>query len=301
MACFTPHRVHRGEDRPDGKMNILWSGNNAGQRRITLPCGRCDGCKLERSRNWAARCMCEAQMHSANSFVTLTFDDAHLPLNRGLDVKYLQDFFKLLRYYTDVKFRYFACGEYGAKLGRPHYHALIFGYDFPDRKLHTVRNGNRLYTSATLAKAWPFGYSSVGDFSVAAAAYVARYVLKKVPAKGSDDHYVDRTTGEVLKPEFVVMSRGGRKRGFGGIGASWFEKYGLTDVFPHDRLVVQGRPTKPPRFFDNMLDKVDPQLLELIKVERLKNVPSWEESNDERLAVKAEVKKAKIKFLKRVL
>ena len=72
------------------------------------------------------------------------------------------------------------CGEYGDKLGRPHYHAIIFGVTFVDKKLWSIRRGNNLYRSATLEKLWPYGFSSIGTVNFETAAYVARYVTKKI-------------------------------------------------------------------------------------------------------------------------
>lgn len=295
MPCYSPHHVHRGDDRPDGKMQIVWSGNNKGLRRLDLPCGRCVGCKLERSRNNATRCLLESQMHERNCFVTLTFDDEHLPANRSLDyVGHFQPFMKRLRKAYGSGIRFFMCGEYGAKLGRPHYHSLLFGHDFDDKVFEVERNGNRLYTSASLQRLWPFGFSSIGEVSYESAAYVARYVLKKASV-GKDEHYVDRRTGEVLVPEMTRMSLRP------GIAAGWFEKFGLSDVFPRDEMVVGGRVNKPPRYFDKLLERVDPQLYDRVKAARAEFAPEWEEGSDVRLRVKEQVKLAQIKSLKREL
>ena len=123
-------------------------------------------------------------------------------------------------------------GEYGSRRGRPHYHALIFNYDFPDRQfLRYSPAGERLFTSALLSKVWGFGYSSIGDVTFGSAAYVARYCVKKITGVGKDE--VDVETG--LKPyerldvysgvvsdvrsEYVTMSRRP------GIGRLWYEKF----------------------------------------------------------------------------
>ena len=81
-------------------------------RRLSLPCGRCVGCRLERSRQWAVRCMHEASMHMFNSFVTLTYDDDHLPEYNSLNYKHFQDFMKRLRK-SHNGVRFYMCGEYG--------------------------------------------------------------------------------------------------------------------------------------------------------------------------------------------
>lgn len=298
MTCYSPNHCFDGGLKENGKINVLWKAP-AGTPRLSLPCGRCVGCHLERSREWADRCMCEAQFYERNCFVTLTFDKSFLPQNRSLDIRHCQLFLKRLRKQYGKGIRTFYCGEYGGKLGRPHYHFILFNHDFDDKLLFTIRNGNKLYTSVSLQKLWPFGYSSIGDVSYATASYVARYSLKKVSTK-DDEHYVDKVTGECLKPEFVQMSRGSKKLGTGGIGKAWFDKY-MGDVFPSDQMVVNGKIHRPPRSFDKLLEKVDPQMLDVIKQRRYDNRPSYDESTDERLRVKEIVKLAQIKRLKRTM
>ena len=136
------------------------------------------GCRLDRARDWSIRCVHEASMHDANSFITLTYNDESLPLGIGgqptLKHKDFQVFIRKLRnaqpieYYDEnlnpvrKKIRYFQCGEYGDEYKRPHYHACLFGIDFPDQKLWKTQNGQNVYTSNTLSKMWPLGYSTVG-------------------------------------------------------------------------------------------------------------------------------------------
>jgi hypothetical protein len=86
--------------------------------------------------------------------------------------------------------KFYMCGEYGPKLGRPHFHALLFGHDFSDRKLwSTTPAGSKLYRSAELEKLWDKGFSSVGDANFESAAYVARYIMKKVSGEAAESHY----------------------------------------------------------------------------------------------------------------
>ena len=133
---------------------------------IKVPCGQCIGCRLERSRQWAIRCVHEASLHDANSFITLTYRPDELPPDGSLQKSHFQKFMKRLRKRILPKLiRFFHCGEYGDKGARPHYHACVFGYDFPDKKLYTVRDGVRLYVSEELQEVWPLGFSTVGDVS----------------------------------------------------------------------------------------------------------------------------------------
>ena len=98
----------------------------------SVPCGRCMGCRLEKSRQWAVRCVHEAKFYEDNCFVTLTYAPEHLPKDGSLNRKHVQDFIKRLRRrLDDRKIRVFYCGEYGDKLRRPHYHLCLFNCDFP--------------------------------------------------------------------------------------------------------------------------------------------------------------------------
>lgn len=262
-----------------------------------LPCGQCYQCRLERSRDWACRCILEAQMHKENCFVTLTYDDAHLPSDYGLQKKDLTNFFKRLRYNTGAKLRYFACGEYGDLYSRPHYHICIFGYR-PDDLVLLFRNraGINLYVSEEISRAWQHrGLVSVGDVTFESAAYVARYVMKKVTGDCAEEHYQGR------EPEYVVMSRRP------GIAASWFEKYS-EDVYPNDYLVVRDSiKCKPPRYFDSLYDVYYGEgAIESIKAEReVKSIRKFNRNLDEftlsRMITKARVCQLKGKQLKRSL
>lgn len=267
MPCFSPLLAWRLKNPdPGGKSRIFFhlpDGIHTGStdfcspgspfEPVKLPCGRCIGCRLERSRQWALRCVLEAKSWPENCFITLTYDDNHLPKHKSLMPKDLQLFFKRLRKSLgDKKIRYFACGEYGEKTQRPHYHAIIFNHDFKDR-YRTVCSDTVSYVgiSKELADLWPYGFSSVGNMTFEAAAYVARYCLKKYygdPAKVAA-HYNGR------KPEFVVMSRRP------GIASAWFDKFGLTDVAPYDQCLCRGKKCKPPRYFDKLLEQIDAELL----------------------------------------
>lgn len=224
---------------------------------ILLPCGRCIGCRLERSRQWAVRCIHEASFHSDNCFLTLTYDDDHLPDRGSLVKKDLTDFWKRLRKaISPKKLRYFACGEYGSKFERPHYHACVFGYMPEDKKLYSIRAGSRLYISPLIAKLWPFGFHTIGDVTFDSAAYVARYVLKKVTGDSAESHYNGR------EAEYVVMSRKP------GIAHDWIRKF-YDDVYPHDYVVIRDNiKCRPPKYYDNIYDLECNGDLEYVKNKR---------------------------------
>lgn len=276
-------------------------------RPMSVPCGQCYGCRLERSRQWAMRCLHEASLYENNCFITLTYNKENLPEDGSLKKEHFQKFMKRLRKrFPTKKIRYYHCGEYGEKNFRPHYHAIIFNLDFNDKELYTVRNGENLYTSKTLEKLWPFGFSTLGSVTFESAAYVARYVMKKITGKGVDEknddglkHYerVDADTGEILEltPEYNTMSRRP------GIGADWFKKY-KNDCYPKDFVTIRGKKMKPPKFYDTMLEKEHADFYQDIKNQRIKTMKKFSDDNTaDRLLVKEVVAKAKTKTLIRSL
>lgn len=261
MPCYHPLSAFQ---RPDG--SIVFSENKSGGgRSLSLPCGRCVGCRLERSRQWATRCIHEAKSHSCNSFITLTYDEAHIPEDGSLHYEHFQKFMKRLRRrFGEVRF--YMAGEYGEELERPHFHACLFGVDFSgDRQLWKSSNGFKLYRSPALEVLWPYGFSTVADLTFESAAYTARYVMKKITGDAAESYYrrIDPDTGEVtmLQPEFNRMSLKP------GIGARFYEAFS-GDVYPHDFCVVNGKESKPPRYYDKLLKRDDPVLYDEIKDER---------------------------------
>lgn len=294
ITCYKPTSVHA---KKTGCKKLCFDKSKAYDHdEIQINCNQCIGCRLERSRQWAIRCTHEAQMHDQNCFITLTFDPMHAPDDMSLDVRHFQLFMKRLRkHYSLKKIRFYHCGEYGEKNGRPHFHAILFGLDFEDKKLWKIENKQRLYRSAILEKLWPYGFSSVGSVTFQSTAYVARYILKKQTGEQADDHYFDSLTGVYLKPEYNTMSRRP------GIGKTWYDKY-KDDVYPHDYVVLNGKKMKPPKYYDTMLEKDRPYEFDEIKFERLDNGKKHEQNNTpERLHVRETVQKAKLKQLPRNL
>lgn len=258
MACFNPIIATLGAIKANGKHQIKFSGakDQRSQNTSKLPCGKCIGCLRNRAREWGIRCVHESKQHQLNSFVTLTYSPENLPTNGSLDVTHIQKFIKRLRKQAKHKIRYFQCGEYGTRLKRPHHHVLIFGYDFADKKLFRS-NGlkQKIYTSKQLEGLWPFGFSTIGSVTDESAQYVARYTLKKVYGQNKSEHYGDK------KPEFVTMSRKP------GIGYHWYQKF-KTDIYPKGILIHNGIKQMPPRYYDNLFQKEDPDQMEQIKEDR---------------------------------
>lgn len=294
MPCFHPVAAWQAKDG-----TVVFSERLAPDgRSLTLPCGRCVGCRLERSRQWAVRCVHESKLHEANSFITLTYDDDHLPIDRSLNYEHFQRFIKRLR--KRHKVRFYMCGEYGEQFDRPHFHACIFGYDFvSDRVVWKRSNGFTLFRSPELEALWPYGFTTVAEFNFETAAYTARYIMKKITGDLAPEHYryVDPDTGEIFDrvPEFNRMSLKP------GIGGHFFDRFHC-DVFPHDYVVVNGSKAKPPRYYDKMLQRMDEETFDFIKEEREYQASLNRMDNTfDRLGVKEQVAVGRLSTLKRNL
>jgi len=293
MPCYQPLVGYRGEG---GKLTFKDTG---GLNPMEVTCGNCIGCRLDRSKSWAIRCVHEAQLHQENAFITLTYDDDHLPEDRSVNKKHFQRFMKDLRQkYPTTRIRFFHCGEYGEQHHRPHYHALIFGFNWADRRIWSTRRGNDTYTSKELQNLWKKGFATIGDVTWQSAAYTARYIVKKINGEMADDHYlrIDKSTGEAWKvqPEYTTMSRRP------GIGSEWLERF-WRDVYPRDSVIINGRQYKPPRYYDKWLAENHPDLLEEVLAARQEFADQHHQDNtDQRLATREFVQKDKAqKFLKR--
>lgn len=204
---------------------------------IKVPCGQCIACRLNRASDWATRIMHEKKMSGSSAFVTLTYDEEHLPYSGDyatLVKKDVQLFLKRVRKeIAPDKVRYYLCGEYGDIGKRPHYHLVMFGLS-PVRAREVAQN------------CWRYGFVHVGDVSYDSAAYVARYCTKLLTGP-KKEWYTERN----ILPEFSLMSRRP------GIGASWLEKYG-NEVKTHHNVVVKGRLTTPPRYYrDKVYEESD--------------------------------------------
>jgi len=257
MPCYYPIQCHSDGLTENGKKQVIFKSKNHKDDRLSfkISCGTCTGCRLERSRQWALRCVHEAQLHANNSFITLTYAPDKLPEGGTLVPAHFKRFIKELRRKTRLKIRYFHCGEYGKKLSRPHYHALIFGYNFPDRILFK-EHPFRWYTSELLQKLWPHGFSIITDLTPATASYVARYTLKKVYGINSNSHYAGK------HPEYITMSR------MPGLGSGWYSIY-KGDIYPEGvYTTAAGYKTSPPKYYDRLYEAENPIQMYKIKLDR---------------------------------
>ena len=252
---------------------------------VQIPCGQCIGCRLEHSRQWAVRCMLEAEEYEYNWFLTLTYDDYNVPYSEYVDgdgviddcmtlcKKDLQDFLKRLRSHVDYHysdffqdfnddgekktFRYFACGEYGSSSGRPHYHMILFNLPLNDLVFYKSTDFGNLYVSPFLSEKWGKGHVIVGSVSFESSSYVSRYIMKK--QKGSASVIYDLFN---IVPEYIVMSRNP------GIGKKYFFDHS-SDIYLRDSIVLDGGVlVKPPRYFDYLMDKIDEDFMAEIKEKR---------------------------------
>lgn len=296
MPCYKPLKGYR----EGGTGKVRFGHNDSGAHALQVPCGRCIGCRLEYSRQWATRIMHESQGHQENAFLTLTYDQENLPYGGTLVPRHFTNFIKRYRKRLGPqRIRYFMCGEYGSQLSRPHYHAIIFGHDFPDKKIWRATETDQLYTSDELAELWPYGFSTIGSVTQESAGYVARYTTKKVNGDLAKDHYsrIVEETGELIQiqPEYARMSRRP------GIGQNWFSQF-QSDVFPWDEVIVNGTPTKPPRYYDKLLKELDPDSYESViqkREEAQNSLTAKYERHPTRLEARETVRRAKIKTLGR--
>lgn len=213
---------------------------------IPLPCGQCLNCRLSKAKEWAVRCVLESLYHDDNWFVTLTYDDEHLPKDQKLCKKHYQDFFKRLRKVVG-SFRYFGCGEYGSLNKRPHYHFILFGCKLDDLK----SIGSNLFESDLLNKLWPYGFNTIGEVNYSSCNYVARYTTKKVFGDKSD--------------EFLAMSTKP------GLGYQWFLDH-KDSVIQYDSVFGKfgnSKAVSVPRYFDKIGELLDGDRYSDLKAARL--------------------------------
>lgn len=289
---------------------------------IEIPCGHCIGCRLQKSRDWANRMLLESKEHKENWFLTLTYDNEHLPPANETVIDYttgeigdspihplvkrdLQLFLKRLRkqqaFDFDNKIRFYACGEYGSKTFRPHYHLIVFGLHLDD----LIQNGqNELgqpyFISKTIGELWTYGFHSVAPMTWETCAYVARYVTKKQYGENADIY-----EQLAITPEFSTMSR---KPGI----ARQFYDGNKEKIYDTDEIFISlgdkgSRKVKPPRYFDKLFDIDYPDDCAIIKENRKMIAENLAKVKDnltslsylEQLEVEELYKKEQTKILKR--
>lgn len=247
--------------------------------------------------------MHESKLYTHNAFITLTYSDENLK-SSSIEKRDSVLFMKKLRKYINEKkpkkekhifsssrrIRSFGCAEYGEKLSRPHFHICLFDIRFTDKKLWKTHNGQSYYTSETLTKIWGKGHVVIGDLTFESAAYVARYVTKKITGKLAEAHYAGRSP-----EQSVCVSRNP------GLGRKHFEKF-TTDIYPSDEVIVRGHKTRPPKYYDRLHEKLDKEAHDYIKQKRVENAEKHSSDNTKaRSKVRAEILEYKFNILKRSL
>lgn len=256
-------------------------------------CGQCIGCRLDRSRKMAIRLEHESQMHQEKCFLTLTYNDANLPwgVHRPtLRPRDTQLFLKKLRKEVKTKIRFYLCGEYGEKTSRPHYHAILYGFSFPDKTYYS----KTLKESQLLNETWGMGDCKIGEVTFESCAYVARYVMAK--RNGPQKEYYNQNQ---IEPEFSRCSK--------GIGKSWIEAY-QNDVYGSDSVISRGGiKQRPPRYYDLHVANKNENLIIETKKQRLINTKKaqknlkWEDVTQLRLKQREQYQIYKLNKLDRVL
>lgn len=329
MSCYRPYIGFPDGLTDNGKMKYILRPfdlspdidielkNNPGA--ITIPCGHCIGCQLDKSLDWAARLAMELQYHDSAYFVTLTYNDDCVPRRKFVDQmtgevcealsvckKDFQNFMKRLRYYfPDDHIRFFCSSEYGDRTFRPHYHAIIFGLHLNDLVPYKKSpHGFMYYTSDSLQRVWsldrngvscPIGFAVVADVSFETCAYTARYVTKKLYGKNARFYEMCN-----IEPPWCLMSRKP------GLGMQYLLDH--PDSIANDSIVLsQGRKIKNPRYFMRKLELTNPDVYDKIKEARKTvsensmeiQLSNTDLNHSEYLIVKENVKKDKIRVLRR--
>lgn len=273
MSCTRPLiRTENGriyplklEDMTQEKLKVLGRTGEYidldGQKGSIIRCGKCIGCQTDHAKEWSDRLVMESASWPENWFVTLTFDDDHILEQCGvyktLKVEHLQKFMKRLRKeVAPTKIRFFACGEYGDKLQRPHYHLILFNLHLPVSDvtwLRQTKQGYDLYSSKLIEKCWPYGFNTLGSVTFESCGYVSRYTMKKVYGYQGKEFY-EKTH---RKPPFIVMSRNP------GIGHDYIINHDWTtepNVIVSDGEESHECPA--PQYLERYLKKNDPFLAE---------------------------------------
>ena len=254
----------------------------------TVACGHCYACALNYSAEWATRIMLESKKYECNYWVTLTYDQEHLPIAEKIvlgdeifenvgDIKWSEGclveqhmvtFLNSLRKHLERTYKhkgvkYYYAGEYGSVTNRPHYHIILMNCPLDITQFygtHIDQNYKAHWKSHELERFWDKGMIDICELEWSDAAYTARYCSKKLFKTTSDRGYCEE--GKI--PEFVRMSK--------GIGMDYFNE-NMEKIYKIDGLVaktVKGNVTqvKPPRAYDKKLKELNPELYEEVRKSR---------------------------------
>lgn len=301
MRCTDPRTVGF---LPDGK-TISWSQKTYSREYaiFQLPCGQCIECRLEYARQWAVRCVHEAQMYEKNCFITLTYDDEHLESDR-LIYAHFQNFLKRLRdfvfrshlksldltrdqyqcleknerksIYAQIEIGCFVTGEYGDKRKRPHWHACLFNWSPGDAQYkYSNERGDQVFSSEILSSLWGFGIVEFGSLTFESAGYCARYAAKKLVHGADCDH------------DFVPISKKSSRQ---AIGKKFLEKF-WRDIFSYGELrLPNGATCAIPRYYERWLKKNQPDWwIRYVTETKQRKISMFSEKEVQRLLLEKDV------------
>lgn len=284
------HKYHPARVISQETLNDLELSDNmqksAYHKTQIIPCGKCIGCRLDYSREWANRGYLEAKQWKQNYFVTITYDENHLPQpdeietkdgftytdngewNGCLVKKDLTQFIKNVRQimkrdHNQDNIRFMACGEYGEQGARPHYHIIFFNLNLPLEDLFEPKiiNKEMYYRSHIIERAWNKGISNVSEASWNNIAYTARYITKKINGPESEDLYAEN--GKIK--EFFRVSR------MPGIGEQYYRDH-WKEIYDKDEIIVKNKAgivaSRPPKYYDKIFEKEHPEEWKKIKAKR---------------------------------
>lgn len=299
MPCYSPliaQQLSPG-DKP------VFSNFDYSKDLMTVPCGKCIGCRIQRTQAWSVRCLAEAQTAGLHRslFVTNTYEDNPYSLVPRDHTLYMK---RLRLAYPGVRF--LMSGEYGETVispvtgfGRPHYHYLLFGLDVADLE-PLPGEGNPKFKSASLAAIWGLGHVDIGLVTQETANYVCKYIQKKRLGPDASEFYsfVHPETGERV-PLVAPFQRQSLKP---GIGAEWFSRY-HGDVYPSDKFPLKGgKFFRPPPYFDTLYERLASENASLVPLDELKAKRvertriHADDFTDARLKVREACAKAKAEF-----
>lgn len=248
MYCDYPITLYRSKST--NRPTSCKTDSHGYKLKMTAPCNKCWKCRAREAREWAVRIHHESLTHEVNSFITLTYAPEHLPKGGTLRKEDVQQFMKNLRQlkeFKNTKIRYFAAGEYGGKYNRPHYHVVLFGLDFPDKKYwRKSKKGYRIYRSKLLERAWSKGHSEIGTVTINSSKYTANYVTKKVNGQNKEQHYDGRI------PEYSTMSRNPP------IGYEYYKKH-RDEIIKTGNVQYLDKEIKAPRTYERTFAKISDQ------------------------------------------
>ena len=243
----------------------------------------------------------EGRTSAAAYFITLTYDESNVPGGWDLRHSDWQEFIKKTRNkFRENRIRYFMCGEYG-ELGRPHFHAALYGLELEDMQHHPLargKNADKQFQSKTLDDLWDNkGIVTVAELNMTTAAYMARYLLKSaVKSERQRDYSIELTDGTtwVRRLPYARMST------HPGIGFDWFLKFAESDVYQSGDFVrIEYKNYPAPRYYDRKLEEHNPALYADIKLAREKagrQIKALHERSEQRRETKAEVKRRQLKL-----